>query len=73
MTDLATKDLLGAAVVRPGDTLIIGVGRDISREHFEEFYDQIRNMVDERLPGVKFVVLAVDQFAVYRPGGDTDD
>lgn len=50
-----------ASVVRPGDTLIVCVGKDVSMQWFQQFRDEALPKVKERLPGV-------EQIAVYRPG-----
>jgi hypothetical protein len=57
---------LDAVVVRPGDTLIVRVPSTLTQEQFT----QIVTHLDERLPGVKTVLLGVDQILVYRPDGD---
>ena len=56
-------------VVRPGDTLIVG----LSRSNLQSGQLQhLREQLEERLPGVETLVVGdVAQFAVYRP--DTPD
>ena len=57
-----------AMVIRPGDTLVVRVPLHITAELAAEF----RAQLEERLPGVKTVLVAADQVLVYRPGDDTD-
>jgi hypothetical protein len=65
MTDL--EAVLDATVLRPGDTLVLRVAADVSREWFEDFKAHLAG----RLPGVETVVVAgVEQMLVYRPGTD---
>lgn len=58
-----------AVVVRPGDTLVIGVKGLITPEHI----DQLKRYVDPLLPGVKLAVVAAEQMLVYRPSETAAD
>jgi hypothetical protein len=51
------------AVIRPGDTLIVRVSRDVTAEAAADY----RAKLEDRLPGVDILVLAADGIAVYRP------
>lgn len=58
-----------AAVVRPGDTLILRLGTDVSAEQFARFRDGALPPLKERLPGVEVLIVGgVEQMVVYRPG-----
>jgi hypothetical protein len=58
---------LSGFFVRPGDTLIIRVSSDYTKEQF----DHISAALQERLPGIDLMVLSgVEQIIAYRPGGD---
>jgi hypothetical protein len=54
-----------AVIIRPGDTLIIRVKRDLAYPEFHELVERI----GERLPGLRDRVLVInaDQVLVYRP------
>ena len=61
---LVAEHVASTAIVRPGETLIIGYSRSLDRSQA----DEIRRYAAARLPGVE--VLVVDQcsaLAVYRP------
>lgn len=64
---MLAEAISNAVIVRPGDTLIVRIQPDISRQRFEEFADSIK----ARLPEVKVVVLAAEQLLVYRPDGES--
>lgn len=72
MSDAQIPEVLGGLVVRPGDTLIVRVQQGMYREQFDRAADLISEMMEKRCPGVKVAVIAAEQLAVYRPGGDTD-
>jgi hypothetical protein len=62
--------MTGPSVVRPGDTLIIRVAPDVSRQRA----DELKRMVREAIPGLADVyVLCAEQVIVYRPDGHHDD
>lgn len=50
-------------VIRPGDTLVVRVQAAISPQQV----DELKRELSERLPGVKALVVAAEQIAVYRP------
>lgn len=51
-------------VIRPGDTVLVRMQRDIPRVQLETVADRLR----ERLPGVEVLLLTgVDGIDVYRP------
>lgn len=56
---------LGSVVVRPGDTLVIGVrtGLHLNAERAAALCGR----VEDELPGVHVVVVAADQLLVYQP------
>lgn len=72
------RDLLAEVaeglVVRPGDTLVLRLAKDIAFEDFERFRDQTISLIKERTPGVEVLIVggAVEQIAVVRAdrGGD---
>jgi hypothetical protein len=54
----------GAAIMRPGDTLVVGIAGHVTAEEG----DRARNMIRSNLPGVDvFLVSNVSQLVVYRP------
>lgn len=55
-----------AVIVRPGDKLIVRVRHDVAEKEFDEF----RERLSEKLPGVDLVLLNAEQMLVYRPDGD---
>lgn len=58
------KEYNDGLVVRPGDTLIVRIGTNVTRDTAE----QLRAAVLQRLPGLADVVLiGADGLAVYRP------
>jgi len=62
---LSTEVDFTGLTVRPGDTLILATPRRLSYKEF----DEMRQQIEERLPGVKFVVLdSASGLAVYKPG-----
>lgn len=72
------RDLLAEVaeglVVRPGDTLVLRFGKDVSVDDLARFREQAMALIKERTPGVEvlFVGGAVEQIAVVRAdrGGD---
>lgn len=61
-------------VARPGDTLILRFGADVSAEQFTRFKGVAEEGLLERMPGVKAVFLGgCEQVAVYRPEGGADE
>lgn len=63
-----------AAVVRPGDTLVIAVDPDSLMD--QEAVNEVTRDLREHLPGVKPVFVTANGLAVYRPDpqdGDSDD
>ncbi|MFD4258226.1 hypothetical protein ACFWR9_11495 [Streptomyces sp. NPDC058534] len=53
------------SVIRPGDTALVRVARDVPAVQLERLADVLR----ERLPGVEVLLLAgADGIDVYRPG-----
>lgn len=61
-------DVCEALIVRPGDTLIMRLRSDVSREQFNALRENTEPMLKERLPGVEVMWLGgVEQIAVYRP------
>jgi hypothetical protein len=64
--DVERLGLAEALVLRPGDTLVLRVsGTGITQEWVEE----AREYVEERLPGVELLVVHADGMTVYRPDG----
>ncbi|MEU8278231.1 hypothetical protein ACFYOK_37310 [Microbispora bryophytorum] len=58
-----------AAVVRPGDTLVLRLGAKTSPAEFERFRELGLPKLKERLPGVEVLLVGgVEQMLVYRPG-----
>ena len=57
-----------ALVIRPGDTLVLRVARNISAAEA----DRARQRIRDELPGLAAVVILTgfDQLAAYRPDGD---
>jgi hypothetical protein len=56
-----------AAIVRPGDALVVGFGQNLTRETAEA----IKEELGRKLPGVLIVIaagVAPGSMAVYRPG-----
>lgn len=66
--DLDITRLREAVVVRPGDTLVVRVDTDLTLEQAQEW----RALLEERLPGVRCVIVGADQLLVYQSGGDGD-
>lgn len=65
--DLEFNSPAGTPVVRPGDTLVIGLTDD----DLAGVLGCLESDLRERLPGVSFVVIAgVTSLAVYRPDGN---
>lgn len=58
-----------AVIVRPGEHLVVAVGRRIS---MEEMY-RCRCLLSGALPGVEVVIVEAVSLAVIRPDGGTDD
>ncbi|MEV7805000.1 hypothetical protein AB0O28_18825 [Microbispora sp. NPDC088329] len=57
-----------AAVVRPGDTLVLRLGERVSPEQFARFRDGALPALKERLPDVELLIVGgVEQMLVYRP------
>lgn len=73
--EMRIKPVLDGPVVRPGDTLVVRI--DLShvstRQQFDELVDRIVGQIEERLPGVKVVVVAADQLVIYRPDPEADN
>lgn len=57
-------------VARPGDTLILRFGQDISYDRFKRFKKIAEESLGKQLPGVTLVFLGVEELAVYRPEGE---
>jgi hypothetical protein len=57
------ESIVEALVVRPGDTLVVRVRPAISAQQV----DEIKRELSERLPGVKALIVAAEEIAVYRP------
>ncbi|MEO3875542.1 hypothetical protein ABGB18_42745 [Nonomuraea sp. B12E4] len=69
MSDETLASLAEALVVRPGDTLIVRLSADMTVEQFTRFRESIEPTLNEKLPGVKVLIIGgVEQLAVYRPG-----
>lgn len=67
---MAQLDLSGL-VIRPGDTLILCLGRDATPEMFENFQTKTRETIKDRMPDVEVLVIGgIEQLAVYRPGDE---
>lgn len=63
LTDLGVAQGL---VVRPGDTLIVGLS---SSNHTPDQAALLKQQIEDRLPNTDVLVICgVDQMAVYRPG-----
>lgn len=58
-----------AAVIRPGDKLILRVDARLTRQQFDQLVDEVK----ERLPDIEILVVNVAQVIVYRPGTETAD
>ncbi|MGW6295640.1 hypothetical protein [Streptomyces sp. NPDC055058] len=64
MADLRVTYEVELTVIRPGDTALVRVARDMTPEQVVRLRDALR----EQLPGVTVVLLAgVDGIDVYRP------
>lgn len=60
-------------IVRPGDTLILRLGADVSIEQFKAFRENCEPMLKEKLPDVKVMWFGgIEQIAVYRPGAPAE-
>ncbi|MGW5259680.1 hypothetical protein ACWEQG_01815 [Microbispora sp. NPDC004025] len=58
-----------AAIVRPGDTLVLRLGEGVSAEQFARFRDGALPALKERLPDVELLLVGgVEQMVVHRPG-----
>lgn len=58
------EDEVNSAVVRPGDTLIIGISRNITREEADNFIA----FCQVKLPDVKILILPeIVELRVFRP------
>lgn len=59
---------MGAAIIRPGDVLLLTVFSDITNESAE----QLRGMLMEKIPGLSNIVIlsTADVAGVYREGDD---
>lgn len=69
----ALRRVEGAAVVRPGDTLVLCLGKDVTPEQFARFCDGAGPALKERIPGVEVLLVGgVEQMLVYRPGEAED-
>ncbi|MEV0994648.1 hypothetical protein [Nonomuraea sp. NPDC050202] len=57
-------------VARPGDTLVLRFGRDVSIDQFSRFREMAHANLSEQMPGVKLVFVGggVEQMAVCRSG-----
>jgi hypothetical protein len=53
-------------IIRPGDKLIVRVGRDITDEGFDQVSADLANL---QLPDVQVIVICADELAIYRPDG----
>jgi hypothetical protein len=67
--DLA--ELLGkvqvAGVIRDGDTLVLRLPNQISRQQFDEFVETVSAPLKEKLPNVELIFLAgVEELLIYR-------
>jgi hypothetical protein len=60
-------------VARPGDTLVLRFGADMSMEQFSRFKATAQQHLSEQMPGVRLIFMGggIEQMAVYRPGEDT--
>lgn len=56
------------ATVRPGDTLVVAI--NIPRPMTEQEADDIRERLQEQMPGVRAVPVVAAALAVYRPEKD---
>lgn len=56
-------DVLEALTVRPGDTLVVRVRDNLTIQQA----DELKAAIEERMPGVKTILLAAEQIAVYKP------
>lgn len=72
MAEEATGDVIGrlmiAAVVRPGDTLVVGTRGPLTMADAAE----LRGQIEEHLPGVRAAVIEAEQLLVYRKGAGPD-
>jgi len=58
-----------AAVVRPGDTLVLRVSPDVSADLLHRMSEEALPALKERLPGVEVLIVGgVEQMVVHRPG-----
>lgn len=63
------QDVEEAAVVRPGDTLVLRLGANVTADQFARFRDGALPALKERMADVEVLpVGGVDQMLVYRPG-----
>jgi hypothetical protein len=53
-----------ALVIRPGDVLIIRIDPKLATQ---DAAAQMKRIAEERLPGVRVLVIGADQIAAYRP------
>ncbi|MEU8279551.1 hypothetical protein ACFYOK_29455 [Microbispora bryophytorum] len=66
------RTIAEAAVVRPGDTLVLRAGADATLIDLERFRDQALPLLQQRLPGVEVLLIyGVEQLVVHRPNEDT--
>lgn len=71
LTDLL-QEVGEAAIVRPGDTLILRLGERVSADQFARFRDGALPALKERLPGIDVLLVGgVEQLVVHRPNEDT--
>lgn len=69
----ALRYVAEAAVVRPGDTLVLRLGKDVTPVQLARFHDGALPALKERIPGVEVIIVGgVWQLIVHRPGEAED-
>jgi hypothetical protein len=67
-TEELVNGIAEAAILRPGDTLVVRVGDTVTHKNINEFSDHLRAKFKEQVPDVAvFVMGGVEQLLVYRP------
>lgn len=68
--DQFLEGVVEAAVLRPGDTLLVRVGPRMSAQSVNEFSEHIRAKFKDQVPDVAVFVVGggIEQMLVYRPG-----
>jgi hypothetical protein len=73
--DQLLAGVVEAAILRPGDTLLVRVGPGMSAQSVNEFSEHIRAKFKDQVPDVAVFVVGggIEQMVVYRPGEDIKD